>query len=150
MFAGLKIPRWPLTDQQRVLAVDADRADFADLAARDDFAQGAEGGVIAGVELQADEEMAFGGEPLNGGLLVERGAERFVAENMPACLQRGDGERAAPRVVVADGDDIALDLTQHRRKIDMRDHDAQTRARRGILLATRDDFGVPAFIHSGE
>ena len=84
VLAGLEIPRGPRARQQRMLALDAHGADLAERAAADNFAQGAKGGGVAAVELQADEQAALRGEALDGGLLGERGAERLVAQHMAA------------------------------------------------------------------
>ena len=49
VFSGLEIPGGPCGGKERVLAFDADGADFADFTAGDDLAQGAECGVVAAV-----------------------------------------------------------------------------------------------------
>ena len=107
-----------------MLSVDPQRADLADLPAANQLPQFAKRGIAAAVELQADEQSVLGREPFNLGLLLECGAKRFVAEDMFASPQRRDHHRAATRIVIANRNDVARHLAEHRGEIRVRDLDA--------------------------
>ena len=114
MFAGLEIPPGALFEHQRVLPGDGDGPDCSQVAILDLLAHHLQGTLPAQAEHAADFEMALPGELDDLVALRERRAQRLVPQHMAPCAKRLDDQSAASAIVVADADDVAGRLGQHR------------------------------------